>query len=381
MKTTLQNLLAAMLVAVSLQTHAQGTLIYDQQSATNPYSIHAPFTDGLYIQEDSPLLQSFIPAFSTVGFVQLEFEDVPSNGTNGATVYVNLWTGSTRTNTATFLGSTTPVYMPDGFINGPYYTGVTNFYFPTPITLTLGQTYYLQPVVLSGDDPWAVMTIGDTYPNGQLYGSTGGAFQPSTDLWFREGVVPEPTTLVLFGLSGILIFAFKRRSKLFVLFGVGVLFLGSARAQLLSVQSTPDSIVQIAADEAGLPTVSASALPRTGTFWVVTPGRNDSLMALPYPCLPTNLSALPIYSVTANTFLVDASGSDALVAGNAGSTMRRRAAATTASTLMMQADTVASLIEQIQTSGINPLDVGGDTNGGFQFNGFTSSFDTNGMWL
>src|SRR5665213_3231787 len=161
MKTIIRNLLlAAMLIAFSLQIHAQG-LVYDQQSAANGVSLYDNYVDGLYIQPE-PLTQSFIATLSAVDFIQLEFEDVPSNGNNGATVYVNLWTSSPNINSATLIGSTTPVYMPDGFMNtGVGGGGVTNFYFSTSIALTAGQTYYLQPVVRSGDNPWAIVTIGD----------------------------------------------------------------------------------------------------------------------------------------------------------------------------------------------------------------------------
>lgn len=341
MKPTIRNLLAALLVAASTQTHAQGTFVYDQQSAANPLAFNTQGVDFFYIQTE-PLTQSFIPTLSSIEFVQFEFIDPLGNGANGATVYVNLWTGSPNTNSATLLGSTAPIYMPNGF---GYGYGVTNFYFSTLIALTAGQTYYLQPVVQSGDNPWDIMVLTNTYPNGQLYGS-GSYFQPGADLWFREGVVPEPTTLALFGLGGILAYAFKRRSKLFVLFGVGVLFLGSARAQLLSVQSTSDSIVQIAADEAGLPTISASTLPRAGTFWVVTPGAT-SLTALPYPGLPTSLSASPIYSVTANTFLVDDTGGQVF----SRSSGARMSSAMMASTLQAQANTVADISVVIRDRG------------------------------
>ncbi len=383
MKTKILNLTAALLVAASLQTHAQGTLLYDQQSTNSPINpIGNEDADGLNIQT-APLTQSFIPTLSAIGFVQFEFEDVPGNGNNGATVYVNLWTGSPNTNSATLIGSTTPVYMPNGFVNsGLGVAGVTNFYFSTLISLTTGQTYYLQPVVQSGDNPWDIVSLTyDAYSSGQLF-ANGSPFAHTIDMWFREGIdsVPEPSTLAVIGLSGILAYAFKRRSKLFILLGAGALLFGSTYAQTLSVQSTSDSIVQIAADEAGLPTVSASALPRAGTFWVVTPGAT-SLTALPYPGLPTSLSASPIYSVTANTFLVDASGGNAIVAGNASSTMRRGATATIASTLQAQANTVNNLIEQIQMDGIYPPGfTNGGTNVGFQYNYTPPDYGTN-MWL
>src|SRR5208283_4970752 len=115
-------------IAASFQTHAQGTLVFDQQSATNPMIPRGNSSvDGLNIQTE-PLTQSFIPALSAIGFVQLEFQDILNNGNNGATVYVNLWAGSPNTNSATFVSSTTPVVMPDGFGNNGNSAGNTNFY-------------------------------------------------------------------------------------------------------------------------------------------------------------------------------------------------------------------------------------------------------------
>jgi hypothetical protein len=235
MKTTILNLTVAIFIAASLQTHAQ-SFVYDQQSATSPASpIGNGNVDGIDIQPN-PLTQSFMPTLSAIGFVQFEFEDVPNNGNSGATVYVNLWTGSPNIHSATLLGSTTPVYMPNGFVSDNLFVaGVTNFYFSTSIALTVGQTYYLQPVVLSGDNPWDIVTIGNTYPNGQLF-ANGLPGQPSTDLWFREGVVvPEPTTLALFGLAGLLIVT--RRHFRRCLFIIGLFTATFVHAQTYYLES------------------------------------------------------------------------------------------------------------------------------------------------
>jgi len=205
MKTTIRNLTAAIFVAASFQTHAQG-FFYDQES-TNPPSV---LGDHLDIQP-APLTQSFIPTLTAIKFVQFELWDLPNSANNGATVYVNLWTGSPNVNDndAILLGSTTPVYMPGGFGYGV--PGVTNFYFALAIALTPGQTYYLQPVVQSGDNPFDIWAPGNSYPNGQLF-IDGGA--SNGDLWFREGVlVPEPTTFALFGLILILTSFQIRRSS------------------------------------------------------------------------------------------------------------------------------------------------------------------------
>jgi hypothetical protein len=38
---------------------------------------------------------------------------------------------------------------------------------------------------------------------------------------------------------------------------------------------------------------------------VLIPGPNGNLTSLPYPSLPPSLSALPVFSVTTSTFIVD----------------------------------------------------------------------------
>jgi len=200
-------------MAFSYQSHSQGTLI-DQESASGPVQIQGNGNaDGLNIQEDSPLLQSFIPELSAVDFISLEFVDIPGNGTAGATVDVNLYSGSPYPQVATLLGTTAAVYMPNGFNNnGLGLAGIATFDFLTPITLTAGETYYLEPVVLSGDNPWDIITIGNTYPNGQIFYDGSGL--PS-DFWFQEGIdaVPEPNTLALATLGCFLVLSSNVVSK------------------------------------------------------------------------------------------------------------------------------------------------------------------------
>ncbi len=372
-----------MLVATSLQVHSQ-SLVYDQQSATGPKS-PTP-NDFLNIQTNPPLLQSFTPALSAIGFVQFQFWDIANNGTNGATVSVNLWTGSPNTNSATLLGSTAPVYMPNGFVNnGLGFAGITNFNFSTPITLNSGQAYYLQPVVLSGDNPWdiAIFTTSP-YQKGNLFAGgfdTGGAF------WFREGIVsvPEPTALVLIGLSGLLVFTIKRLSKLVVLFATGVLF----TAAILPVNAEADSIVQITADAAGLAPVDATEIPRIGTFWVMTVGADGQLGGPPYPYLPPKFSALPTYSVKDSIFIVDDTGGQILPPS-----FGRISSAQAASTAQTQAESLAGLIDLILNpknsrnggvramASLSPPGDGDGTNGGFQPNGLIPPvYTTNDLYL
>jgi hypothetical protein len=170
----------------------QGTMIYDQQSETSrAFDYAAP------IQEQQPTGQSFTPALSSVGFVQLEFIDAhPGNGL-GATVYVNLRADSLS---GTILGSTAPVFMPDSFSYG-----ITSFSFGTPVGVNPDTTYYFQPVVQSGDSSWCIINGPYNYSGGTFFAN--GVPNPNGyDAWFREGsFVPEPSSgvLVLLGIAGM----------------------------------------------------------------------------------------------------------------------------------------------------------------------------------
>jgi hypothetical protein len=214
-------ILQTALVLSALATRGQGTFTYDQQSATNR-SISG---GGLPFQAEQPAGQSFTPTLSSVGFVQFQFIDPHPGDGVGATVYVNLWADSLG---GTFLGSTAPVSMPDGF-----FFGVTNFLFGTSVAVTPGIVYYLQPVLQSGDPLWEA--------NGGPYSYSGGTsfFNGSPDpngynLWFREGVrtpEPSPGLLVLLGIAGMWCARrLKRSHLLLVLAAMGALGVGTAGA-------------------------------------------------------------------------------------------------------------------------------------------------------
>jgi hypothetical protein len=374
MKTTVRILLAAILLtAFSFQSHAQGTLI-DQESASGPVAVQGNGNaDGLNIQEDMPLEQSFIPELSAIDFISLEFVDIPGNGTAGATVDVNLYSGSPYPQIATLLGTTLEVHMPNGFNNnGLGIAGIETFGFLTPIALTAGETYYLEPVVLSGDNPWDIITIGNTYPNGQVFEDGSGL--PS-DFWFQEGInaVPEPTTLALIGI-GILAFIFRHRLKIPVFVFASILL----AVPVLSVNAGQDSVVQATASAAGLSSVTASELPAdgTGTYWVTSVNPNGGLTTLPYPFLPTDMSDLPIFLITNSTYIVDDTKNEI---SSSSETMSR---ADASSVVSAESQSVESIIDLVEAPPSPPTNGETDgTNGIIEPNGLTPTSDTTNIWL
>src|SRR4051794_17057999 len=117
---------------------AQGTFLYDQQSVTND---SRGAESVITIQSSQPVGQSFTPQFSSVGFVRLFLADDVLNGV-GATLYVDLRADSI---TGQIIGSSQPVFMPAGFVDR------VDFFFGSPVTVSPGTTYFLQPIVQSGD--------------------------------------------------------------------------------------------------------------------------------------------------------------------------------------------------------------------------------------
>jgi len=180
-----QNLLLA-LGLVPLSAHAQGTFVFDQQSSDESNL----GSTGYFIQTREPMGQSFTPSLSAIGFVRFNLYDQIRNNGTGAVVYVNLRSDSI---TGSLVDSTAPVSLPDNFGPGP-----VNFFFPSNLPIQAGVQYYFQLVVQSGN-LWTAFGDAFNYPGGDLW--VDGNSTTLSDLWFREGIVPEPSaaTLMLFG--------------------------------------------------------------------------------------------------------------------------------------------------------------------------------------
>jgi hypothetical protein len=134
---------------------AQGTFVYDQQSAIES-------TGGgslAVIQGNEPLGQSFTPQLSAVGFIRLFLGD-GGPATLGATMHINLRSNSI---TGSLLASTDPVYMPNGFG-----LDFTNFYFAVPVPVTPGTTYFFETIVDSGET-WKIVGYNYGYAGGTAF--------------------------------------------------------------------------------------------------------------------------------------------------------------------------------------------------------------------
>jgi hypothetical protein len=152
--------------------------------------------------------------------------------------------------------------------------------------------------------------------------------------------------------------------------------------------ATPDSIVQVTAEAQGLQLVSPENLPPFGTYWEVMP---YGIMA-PLPCPPFN-PALPVYAITDNIFLVDATGGQLPANPHQTAAMSTAAAVNDAEESLATA--VVNLINQVQTAqanqqtrmmawamGIDVPSPGGGDGGDYSsmFSGGTP-INTNGLWL
>jgi hypothetical protein len=184
--------ITALLGAFGITLHAQGTFIYDQQSSTN----EAPpaFGEGVLFQQFQPYGESFRPTLQTLDFVRLKFNDGNFGNGLGGTLYVNVRAGSLS---GAIVGSSLLAILPDSF------GGTVDFIFQTPVALVPDSTYFIEPLVQSGDT-WRIIVDQYGYSGGNVF-YNGTVSQVGTDLWFREGVlVPEPSALGLVIVGGAL---------------------------------------------------------------------------------------------------------------------------------------------------------------------------------
>jgi PEP-CTERM motif len=186
-------------ILASVLAYGQDNVIYDQQSSTDETAF--PYGAGATLQQvPAPYGQSFTPSFSAVDFIRLNLNDKDPNIGSGAILFVNLRANAIN---GPVLAATLSLALTNGF------TGVVNFFFSNSVPLTPNTTYFFEPVVESGEE-WNAIVAEYNYPGGTGY--SGGFPSSGSDFWFREGIVPEPssTLLVLLG-SGLFIL---RRQKI-----------------------------------------------------------------------------------------------------------------------------------------------------------------------
>lgn len=183
------GMFSSLVCSASISVSGQGLLV-DQASGT----IDEIITESFQIP-DQHISQSFTPSLSVVGWVQLS-QYVPAFPGNDQVVFtVNLRAGAFD---GPILSSTDPVVL----LN--HGTEIGTFYYPDNITVTPGQHYFFEPMLLST----GFLDIGDkpnsTYPAGSSW--VGGVPSGAGDVWFREGiVVPEPSAWALAALGAVAI--------------------------------------------------------------------------------------------------------------------------------------------------------------------------------
>jgi hypothetical protein len=183
------KLTALIFLSGAVLLRGQGTFVYDQQSLGPG--------DGSAGLNRTPFGQSFTPMLNSIGFIDLQL----GNGNSDSVVAVNLRSDSI---TGPILGTSESSIVPGSS------SGIYDFLFSNPVSLTPGTLYFFEPVIVSGGVPQSVL-LSTHYPGGNAI--IDGSQFPN-DLWFQEGVVstvPEPSlaALLLIG-SGVL---YCRRRK------------------------------------------------------------------------------------------------------------------------------------------------------------------------
>src|SRR5438552_2131577 len=126
MKT--QILMLSICACATGAVHAQGTLLFDQESSNDEaYPI-----GGVAIQFYGSVGQSFTPSLSGVGFFRVKVYDAAPANALGATLVGVLRSSAIN---GPIIGTTTPVVLNNGF------AGSADFFFPTAVTVVPNTTY------------------------------------------------------------------------------------------------------------------------------------------------------------------------------------------------------------------------------------------------
>lgn len=161
-----------------------------------------------------PFGQSFVPTLPSLDFVELNLTDNTSKA-NGVTAAVRIRGGDINGPT---LGTSQPVFLADCFnFSAGAGCGMAggspveiHFDFTASVALVPSQTYVLEPFAISGDT-FAVLTAA-TNPYAPGTAIFNGSSDSTSDLWLKEGTVPEPSTIMLlvFGSTACLAAAHLR---------------------------------------------------------------------------------------------------------------------------------------------------------------------------
>ncbi len=158
---------------------------------------------------------------------------------------------------------------------------------------------------------------------------------------------------------------------------------GSFNDNIAPVQSAQaDSVVSAVAEDQGLPLLTPDQVPFYGTFWTVLPGPVGAIA--PFPCPPLDPS-VPVYAIADGQFLVDETGGQVPVMTRRVRLQAQATGNTVVSVVAAEADAVANLIAQIQTTAVNQQmgtmarAMGMDVSSPMFIS--TYAIDPNGLWL
>lgn len=181
------NIVFQAMILWSVPIFGQGGMIVDQQST----SVIATFGS-------SDVYQSFTPSLSAINFVQLQVWDEVQGASES--MAVDLLAGSSA---GPIIGVSAPASIPTAYL------GSATFVFPNSISLTPGDTYFIQPVAQ-----------GNIYAPQYVYGNVpyvGGNLTVNNvtladSMSFSEGIiVPEPSSMVLAATCGLTLLIARRK--------------------------------------------------------------------------------------------------------------------------------------------------------------------------